>query len=303
MLQPNIHTLDLNFQGIPNTIGVFLIPHASGGALIECGPGSTIPVIIRSLSNYNLSPEDISDVFLTHIHLDHAGSAGWWARTGATIHVHNVGAPHMINPQKLLASANRIYGSRMDQLWGEFLPVPEDKIHLLYDNDEVKFDGLTIRSLDTPGHANHHMSYLLDGVCFSGDVGGVRLQGIQAVRLPTVPPEFHPVKWRESILKFKGENIQAFATTHFGIHEDGTWHLDAIEHSLDEIEVWMETVMASDPGLEVLRSQYSSWVRQKLEKAGVNKTMIGAYETAISSQMSADGIYRYWHKYRRELEN
>jgi glyoxylase-like metal-dependent hydrolase (beta-lactamase superfamily II) len=298
MYQSNIQTLDLNFQGIPNTIGVFLIHHASGGALVECGPGSTLPAIIEGLSTYNLTPKDISDVFLTHIHLDHAGSAGWWARTGATIHVHNVGAPHLLNPQKLLASANRIYGDTMDQLWGEFLPVPENKIHLLYDNDEIKINGLTIRALDTPGHANHHMSYVLDGVCFSGDVGGVHIQGIQAVRLPTVPPEFYLEKWRESVHKFKSENIRAFATTHFGIHEDSIWHLDAIERSLDEIEVWMETVMPTNPTIELVRNQYNSWMRQKSEEAGLSQAMIGAYEVAISSQMSADGIYRYWHKYR-----
>ena len=108
--------------------------------------------------------------------------------------------------------------------------------------------------MDTPGHANHHMSYLLDGICFSGDVGGVHIAGRNAVRLPTVPPEFDIGKWRYSINRFRNERIDTFATTHFGMHEDADWHLNAIEHQLDEIEIWMESVMAgpmvfSDTGI------------------------------------------------------
>jgi glyoxylase-like metal-dependent hydrolase (beta-lactamase superfamily II) len=300
MIKPDIYTLDLNFQGIPKTIGVFLILHSSGGALVECGPGSTLPALTRNLRVYNLSPQDITDVFLTHIHLDHAGSAGWWARNGAMVHVHNVGAPHLLDPRKLLSSASLIYGDQMDQLWGEFHPIPEDKINLLYDNDVIQIDGTTIRALDTPGHANHHMSYILDGVCFSGDVGGVHLQGIPDVRLPTVPPEFNLEKWRNSVGKLRAENIQAFATTHFGIHDDAQWHLDAVESSLDGTETWMETVMAGNPSKEQVRDQFRRWIRGQSAQVGLSPEMIGAYDTAISSQMSADGIYRYWHKFRKK---
>lgn len=303
MPTPTVHTLDLNFQGIPKTIAVFLIPHSKGGALVECGPGSSLPALVENLSTYDLAPQDISDVFLTHIHLDHAGSAGWWARQGANIHVHQVGGSHLLKPDKLLASANRIYGDKMDQLWGEFLPVPEGKLNLLVDGDQVQVQEWTLMALDTPGHANHHLSYILDGICFSGDVGGVHLQDEKAVRLPTVPPEFHIEKWRDSLTRLKGENIRAFATTHFGIHEDAVGHLEAITHLLDEIESWMETVMAASPSRETFRRQFSEWMVEKSVKAGLTAEMIGAYDNAISSQMSADGIYRYWHKYRAENED
>ena len=297
MLVPAVHTLDLNFLGKPNTIGVFLIPHSNGGALVECGPGSTIPTLTEKLNAYNLAPTDITDVFITHIHLDHAGSAGWWARQGATIHVHAVGTRHMIDPSKLIASANRIYGDQMDELWGEFIPVPEEKINSIYDNDVINIWGLDFRALDTPGHADHHMSYLLDGICFSGDVGGVRMPEMKAVRLPTVPPEFHIGKWRASLKRFRDENIRAFATTHYGIHADAEWHLAAIEQALDEIEAWMEAVMKGNPSREILHNQFIDLIYKKTRDLGLTPEMISAFDTAISSQMSADGIYRYWHKY------
>ncbi len=98
---PSIQTLDLNFQGAQGTIAVYLIPHARGAALVECGPGSTIPSLTSALAAQGLKPSQITDVLLTHIHLDHGGSAGWWARQGARIHVHPGGAPHLINPEKL----------------------------------------------------------------------------------------------------------------------------------------------------------------------------------------------------------
>jgi glyoxylase-like metal-dependent hydrolase (beta-lactamase superfamily II) len=293
---PIVHTLDLNFQGIPNTIGVFLLPHQYGAALVECGPGSTIPNLRQALAQHGLTPNQITDVFLTHIHLDHAGSAGWWARQGATIHVHTVGAPHMVNPEKLLASAGRIYGDQMGPLWGEFLPVPQDQLNILHGGETVQTHGLSLSVLDTPGHANHHLAYLLDGICFSGDVGGVHMQGIPAVRLPTVPPEFDPGLWRASLDLLGQQDIRTFATTHFGLHPDAGWHLSALYRALDEIEAWMETTMPAGPSRGELRQQYATWMHTKAQQAGLTAAMIGAYDVAISSQMSADGIYRYWHK-------
>ena len=98
--------LDLNFLSIQNVIASYLIPHSGGAILIESGPGSTIPGLTQALKENGYQPEDVTDVFLTHIHLDHAGASGWLARQGARIHVHPVGAPHMINPEKLLSSAD-----------------------------------------------------------------------------------------------------------------------------------------------------------------------------------------------------
>ena len=265
---------------------------------MESGPTSTLPALIEGIAAHSLTPADITDVFLTHIHLDHAGACGWWAKQGARIHVHEVGAPHLLNPEKLVASAKRIYGEMMNQLWGEFLPVPEDKLNILGDKEEIEVGGLGIRAIDTPGHANHHLVYLINGICYSGDVGGVRLPGIKALRLPTVPPEFHIEKWRESINKLRRENIQAIAPTHFGLHTDVSWHLDAIEENLDQIEDWMTAIMPRNPTQDEVRSKYAHWMEQKAVKAGINSEMTHILEVAISSQMSADGIYRYWHKVR-----
>ena len=124
--------MTFNFIGIPHVIASYLIKHSTGAVIIESGPGSTIEGLRAALAAHDLTVDDVTDVLLTHIHLDHAGAAGWLARNGnhgqgANIYVHPNGAAHMLNPEKLINSATRIYGEMMDTLWGEFLAVPEDQ--------------------------------------------------------------------------------------------------------------------------------------------------------------------------------
>ena len=256
MTDPIIHTIDLNFLGRTGTIGAYLVPHSGGGILVETGPRSTIANLILGLKTYGYEIEDITDVFLTHIHLDHAGGAGWLAQHGCQIHVHENGAPHLINPEKLLASAGRLYGDRMDTLWGEFIPVKEDKITIMHDNEVIKIGDLSIRALDVPGHANHHLVYLIGDACFSGDIGGIRLNPHQYLSLPMPPPDFHLEKWRESIKYIQKFDPTRIIPTHFGVYSDARWHLQAVLDELDEVEAWIEERLPLNPSLEDFRQQF-----------------------------------------------
>jgi len=289
---------------VPGTIAAYLIPHPHGAILIESGPGSTIPALLDGLKSYHLTERDITDVLLTHIHLDHAGAAGWLARQGARIHVHHVGAPHLINPEKLLSSAARIYGDKMESLWGEFLAIPENKLSVLHDEDIVEVAGLRFQALDTPGHASHHMAYLFEDICFTGDIGGVRLLDIPHLQLPLPPPEFHLEQWRTSVIRlqeaYANGSFRRIAPTHFGIFKDTDWHLATVSKALDEIETWMQTIMPSNPDLEYLTQEFVNWTRSNSVEHGLDEDQINAYETANPSWMSSSGINRYWHKYRAD---
>lgn len=301
MNQLNLHTLDLNFQSTPRAIASYLLPHPEGGVLIESGPGSTVETLTKRLAAHDLTPADISDVLLTHIHLDHAGAAGWLAKQGATIHVHHIGAPHMLNPEKLIASATRIYGDQMDELWGDFLPVPADKLNILHDNDVIEIHDLAFRALDTPGHAYHHMSYIIDQVCFSGDVGGVRIPFPDAhyLQVPMPPPGLHLEKWRESIHRLQQEDLQVIAPTHFGIHTNLEQHFQELLETIDRVENWMERVMQQDPALEELREAFKTWTWDQARDAGLEDDVIASYQQANPPGMSADGLLRYWRKHRQ----
>ncbi len=299
---PPVYTLDLHFQDLSNAIAAYLIPHRRGAVLVECGPSTTLPALKEALVRHDLTPGDITDVLVTHIHLDHAGSSGWWARQGARIHVHNFGAPHMIDPTRLLNSAERIYGDEMDTLWGDVLPVPEEQINVLYDNDKIIIEELSFRALDMPGHARHHIVYHFEDICFTGDVGGIRIPrpGKEPhVRIPAVPPEFYLESWRESMERLSKVDFQRIAPTHFGIYDDVDAHIAAVIEGLDDLETWMERVLTQELSRDEVREKFFDWIEAQSEETELDDDRVASYEAAIPSFMSVDAMQRYWDKFRR----
>ena len=298
MAQTRVITLDLKFQGRPHAIASYLIRSGEAVVLIESGPGSTLSGLETGLANEGLSPRDVTHVLLTHIHLDHAGAAGWLARQGAEIYVHRVGAPHMINPEKLLASATRIYGDRMDSLWGEFLPVPEDKLIVANDAEEIEIGNLKFIPINTPGHAEHHYAYLFEDICFSGDVGGVRIPGYQYLRIPMVPPELSLERWHASMQRLRKEKFARIAPTHFGIYADPEWQLREVDKGLDDAERWLEETMSEDPSppIEAMRESFTDWMVEQATEMGLSEDVVNAFTVANPPGMSADGLLRYWKK-------
>ncbi len=298
MAKTPIITLDLNFQGRKQAIASYLIPHSTGVVLIECGPSSTLPALQAALAENGYTPRDVTHLLLTHIHLDHAGAAGWLARQGTEVYVHPVGAPHMLNPEKLLASATRIYGDKMDMLWGEFLSVPEDRLRIPDDVQEIAIGNFRFLPLNTPGHAEHHYAYLFEDTCFSGDIGGVRIPGFPYMRLPMPPPELHLEKWRESVKRLRQQKFNHIAPTHFGIFDDPDWQLNELEKDLDAVSYWLDEVMPANPPIEELRQKFSTWMDEQALASGLSKEVTKVYELANPVGMSADGLQRYWKKFR-----
>lgn len=298
MAKPNITTIDLNFQNKAQVIASYLIQQGDANVLIESGPGSTLPALEAGLSKLGLSPRDITHVLLTHIHLDHAGAAGWLSRQGAQIFVHPFGAPHMLNPEKLIVSATRIYGDKMDSLWGEFLPVDQNQLTVPNDAQEIAIGNLKFIPINTPGHAEHHYSYIYEDVCFSGDAGGVRIAGYPYLRAPMPPPELHFAKWRESIARLRLLKFSRIAPTHFGVFEDADWHLSELQKNLDAAEKWLEEIMPLVPTTDELRVKFESWMNEQSLEKNLSEDIIQAYALANPLGMSADGLMRYWKKIR-----
>ena len=298
MARTNIVTLDLNFQNKTQAIASYLIRHAAGAVLVESGPGSTLSALQAGLAQEGLSPRDITHVLLTHIHLDHAGAAGWLSRHGAQVFVHPNGAAHMLNPEKLIASATRIYGDRMDTLWGEFLPVLEHQLTVPQDAEEIVIGNLRFVAVNTPGHAEHHYSYLFEDLCFSGDVGGVRIPGYPYLRAPMPPPELHFGRWRESITRLRSLKFARIAPTHFGIFDDVDWHLNELQSNLDASEKWLEETMPADPPVDELRAKFVEWMNEQSRAQNLSEDVVTAYALANPLGMSVDGMVRYWKKAR-----
>jgi len=298
-----IETLDLHFQDRPRTIASYLLLHDDGAALVETGPASTAPMLQAQLADQGLTPNDVTEVFLSHIHLDHAGAAGWLAAEhGATLYVHPRGAPHLADPSRLLSSAERIYGDDMDRLWGETLAAPDDQIVALEHEDSRQIGELTVTALETPGHASHHLAYVIGDVCFTGDVGGVRLPGETHVQPPLVPPELNLDQWRESLATLRdaisAHDVTHLAPTHFGLYDDVDAHLDRLAEGLEAADEWTrETVPTLADDEEALQQAAAEWMREQAAADGVDDATWDLYELADPSWMQALGLRRYWKKH------
>jgi glyoxylase-like metal-dependent hydrolase (beta-lactamase superfamily II) len=292
----DIHTIDLDFQGMEHAIASYLVTGPEGPVLIETGPASTIGTLVERLGELGYEPRDVRHVFVTHIHLDHAGAAGWWAQQGANVYVHEVGAPHLIDPSRLLSSAARIYGDQMDMLWGETLPAPKDRVTALSGGEVVRAAGLEITAIDTPGHASHHLVYRLNDVAFTGDAAGVRILRSPLVDIPAVPPEFNREVWFETLTRLRAEGFEALYLTHFGSLEDVTGHLDAVRELIAEASGFVQALMRAGLDRDAIVELYTEWNLERAAAAGVSEENIGQSSLANPMAMSVDGISRYWRK-------
>ena len=174
----------------------------------------------RELERAGIAMADVTSLLLTHIHLDHAGATGTLVRENPRlrVYVHEKGAPHMVDPAKLLASATRLYGDAMDRLWGEVRPVPADAIVALAGGERITASGRDLDVAYTPGHASHHVSYFSadSGIAFVGDTAGIRVTPGGFVLPPTPPPDIDLEAWRDSLRRIEAWGAETLFLTHFG---------------------------------------------------------------------------------------
>ena len=291
-----IHTLDHHFQGETDTIASYLVEGPSGLVLVETGPGSTLSTMQMHLQQRGIRPKNIQHVIVTHIHFDHAGAAGWWAQQGATLYVHHFGAKHLINPDKLIASATRIYGDQMDSLWGELLPAPAEQVVELFDGSRIEAGGLTFEAIETPGHARHHHVIRLGNIAFSGDAAGMKLGDRPLQDIPAPPPEFDLETWQASLDRLINCNFEAIYLTHFGMVTDVAAHLQATKKLVDASAQFVHDRMTEGVAREQLIEAYTVWNHGRAQAVHLSPASIHKYEVANPLYMSVDGMMRYWQK-------
>jgi glyoxylase-like metal-dependent hydrolase (beta-lactamase superfamily II) len=292
-----IHVLDTKQLGRPGIIAATALETSNGLALFDTGPESTFANVAEQLQKKGFSLNDVRHVFLSHIHFDHAGAAWRFAELGATIYVHPRGAPHLIDPTKLINSATRIYGDQMEKLWGRFASISEERIKILNDLDVVRVDPFELRAIETPGHASHHNVYQWEDCLFGGDVAGVRLGGGPPVP-PFVPPELQIESWLESLDRIRKLNVRKLYLPHFGPVEGSiSEHLDNLAERIRRWANWFRDRMRAGEGEAELVPAFADLVTQELRKAGANEKKIQDYEYADPSFMAVGATLRYWEKY------
>ena len=290
---------DLMHRGRPRVIATAVVQGAAGVALIDPGPTSCLETLRAALTGAGIAIADVRTLLLTHIHLDHAGAAGSLLRENPdiTVYVHERGAPHMIDPSKLLASAARLYGDAMEELWGPFLPVPEANVRVLAGGERIEAADRTFEVAYTPGHASHHVSFLDrdSGVAFVGDVAGVRTGQALFVLPPTPPPDIDVETWADSIELVRRWQASTLFVTHFGAHEDPDAHLDAMQTHLAEMTAIARTCVEAGGSAAEQQNRFVHQMRVYMERH-LPADEAGLYGTAAPLDQCWLGLARYWRK-------
>lgn len=303
-LDSGVWQVSLPFLGEPQIIGSYLLVGENELAIIDPGPGSTLESLLSALREADFDPQDVTHILLTHIHLDHAGATGSLTRLlpRARVYVHNLGAPHLIDPSRVVASAARIYGDRMKLLWGDIKATPAERIQRIGDGDMLNVAGRQLSVHYTPGHAIHHVSFFDTRTreFFAGDVAGVRLPDVDYVRPPTPPPDIDLEAWSKSIALIRQLRPAVLYLAHFGPTTDVERHLDRLEAALYK---WGDFVLEamrqgkSEAEIIVLLVEKT---QPELEQVAQDAHAVQRYEIAANYAMSVQGYMRYWKRLHPE---
>jgi glyoxylase-like metal-dependent hydrolase (beta-lactamase superfamily II) len=269
--------IDVLHLGRDRVICAYLVD----GLIVDPGPSSCVDTLIAQLG-----PTQPRGLLLTHIHLDHAGASGVLCSRfpELVVYVHENGAPHLVDPSKLLASAARLYGDDMEELWGKVVPVPENRVRRLSGGERV--DGFRVAY--TPGHASHHVCYLHEATrdAYVGDTAGVRIPPYEHTVAPTPPPDIDVEAWLDSLHTIASWNPQSLCLTHFGQVTDVADHLHRVRSALTDA-----ADSARLDGEERFIARLEDGIREATDPATME-----AYEQAAPPEQLYQGLERYWRK-------
>ena len=293
--------IDLGFQDVQGVIGAYLLAGSGELALIESGPSSTRGHLARGIAEAGYDLGDVSRLIVTHIHLDHAGAAGTLLRDYPQMRltVHPNGAPHMIDPGRLVKSATRIYGDQMERLWGEVVGVDPERVDVIQDGDVIEVAGTSLLVKDAPGHAGTQV-VLLDGqtgVLFSADAAGARLQG-SAYVCPTIsPPELDFPVWEQTVKMMRALKPKTLALTHFGVFHDADRHLAQLIPNIEAEVAVAREVLRTEADVDALTERLLAREREiyAAEGADVEERM-RQMEYAMPAWLGSLGLLRVFKK-------
>jgi glyoxylase-like metal-dependent hydrolase (beta-lactamase superfamily II) len=298
-LAPGVSYIDLQFLGAPRIIATVVLHGPGGVALIDPGPSSTLPTLTAELTRAGIAWRDVRAIALTHIHLDHAGATGALVRMnpGLRVFVHEKGAPHLIDPSKLVASATRLWADDMQRLWGDVQPVPAGNLGILKGEERIEAGGRDLDVAYTPGHASHHVSfYNADaGVAFVGDTAGVRLAPGGFNMPPTPPPDIDLEAWSDSLARIGRWHPHTLFITHFGPHAPVGAHLTDLADHLQLTGGLVKASLAREGTDESREAWFADEIRRELRRR-MSESEAHAYEVAGRFDLSWRGLARYWRK-------
>lgn len=286
-------------MGRPRSIAAALLESEGHRAIIDPGPGSTLDTLRQQLRAHGIGLGDLDAILLTHIHLDHAGATGALVSQNPrlAVYVHKNGAPHVIDPSKLLASAQRLWPSDLQRLFGETLPVPAENLRILEGGETLKLGSRQVEVVCTPGHASHHVSYFdkEEGVAFVGDTAGVRIEGNSFVMPATPPPDIDLGIWDKSFATILQRKPERLFLTHFGYSDNPSEHILLFRERLHQwaalAEEILRTAASDSAAMDLFMSATNAEISQHLPADEA-----GHYAFSAGLNLSFLGLARYLRK-------
>ncbi len=297
--KPKVHTVDLHFMEVDKTIATYVLENDDGLLLIDPGPYTTYTNLQQGLNRRGLSLHDVSDVLITHVHFDHAGAAWALAAHGARVHVHPLGEPHLASPERLWASAARIYSEAgMALLWGAMKPIAAKRLRAWQHEETDLLGRYKVEALHTPGHAKHHIAWRIGNCLFAGDVAGVRIDA-GPVEAPCPPPDIDVEAWRASIELISNlRGVDHVYLTHYGeVAGSLQTHYRKLRHNLDALANFVRERLDLD--MQELNVELAAHVERM---RGKDEAIQGRYSFANPADMSVAGLLRYWKGKLRDGE-
>ncbi len=294
-----ITTLDNLWMGRPRSIAAGLLESDGHRAIVDPGPGSTLETLRHGLQVHGLGLGDLDAILLTHIHLDHAGATGALVRENPrlAVYVHKNGAPHVVDPSKLLASAQRLWPNELQRLFGETLPVPGENLRILEGGETLTLGSRRVEVVYTPGHASHHVSYFdkTEDVAFVGDTTGVRIEGNSFVMPATPPPDIDLGIWDTSFAAILERKPARLFLTHFGYSDNPSEHILLFRERLHRwAEVTAEilrTATSDSAAMDAFMSATHAEISQHLPAGEADH-----YAFSAGLNLSFLGLARYLRK-------
>ena len=298
VLANGLSWIDLKFLGRAHAIATGVVQSDAGVALVDPGPSTCLQTLELGLQGQGVRWEDVRHILLTHIHLDHGGATGTIVRAHPhiTVYVHERGARHMADPQKLIDSASRLYGANMERFWGEIAPVPAANLVSLAGGERIEAGGRAFDVAYTPGHASHHVSYFdrSSGLAFVGDTAGVCIDD-GYVLPPTPPPDIDLDAWRGSLDRIEAWSPDSIFLTHFGPVSTVRPHLETLWENLQSMAAWVRQTL-DEPGSDEERSRrFADQLRRDMRKI-LTDAQVDAYPVAAPFEQLWLGLARYWRK-------
>ena len=295
----SITTLDNLWTGRPHTIAAALLESDGHRSIVDPGPGSTLETFHQQLQAHGLSVRDLDAILLTHIHLDHAGATGALVRENPrlAVYVHKLGAPHVIDPSKLIASAQRLWPNDLQRLFGEALPVPAENLRILEGGETLTLGSRKVAVVYTPGHASHHVSYFdqTEGVAFVGDTAGVRIEGNSFAMPATPPPDIDLEIWEKSFAAILERNPARLFLTHYGYSDNPSEHTLLFRERLHRWAALTAEILRSAPSDSAAMDSFMSKTYAEISKhVGGGEAEHYAFSAGLN--LSFLGLQRYLRK-------